>query len=228
MQKTITASNVIKTPLIVILLGPPGSGKGTQSKRLNVDYGIPQISTGDLFRHNMALGTPIGVQAQEFIEAGHLVPDEVVFKMLFERVSHEDCAKGYLLDGFPRTVSQADFLFKELDHNVKILVVLLEVPDEEIVQRTVERLVCRDCGAIYNARVCPPSQPNICDECQGEVYRRSDDEESVIRERLNVYHTQTQPLIKYYKDRDCLKVFNGNQPLPQVYQELRSFIDSQI
>ncbi|MCE5293447.1 MAG: adenylate kinase, partial [Chlamydiales bacterium] len=210
-------------PTVIILLGPPGSGKGTQSKRLNVDYGIPQISTGDLFRYNMALETPIGLQAQEFIQAGHLVPDEVVFKMLFDRVSQEDCSKGYLLDGFPRTVSQADFLFKQLDSNVKILVVLLEVPDEEIVQRTVERLVCRDCGAIYNEKTCPPFRLNICDQCQGEVYRRSDDEESVIRERLNVYHTQTQPLIKYYKDRDCLKVFNGNQPLSHVYQELRSF-----
>jgi adenylate kinase len=212
---------------IIILLGPPGSGKGTQAKLLEKECHLPHISTGDLFREQMTANTPIGQKAKEFIQAGHLVPDEVVLGMLFERIAQIDCARGYILDGVPRTVFQANQL---AHHQTKgrVLVFSLEVPDEVIIKRAVSRLVCRQCSTIYNLGFSQPIQPGICDKCGGEVYRRQDDEESVVRKRLNVYRKQTEPLIQYYDHLGLLKVFDGNKPSNVLNAELKQNIPTQV
>jgi adenylate kinase len=211
---------------VIILLGPPGSGKGTQAKRLSQDYHIPQISTGDLFREHMAAQTPIGQKAKNFIQTGQLVPDDIVLGMLFERIEQPDCARGYLLDGFPRTIPQADQLAQHQSMKTKLFVLCLDVPDEEIVRRAAGRLVCRQCGFIYNRDISPPVHENICDKCGGEVYRRADDEPEVVRKRLKVYRAQTQPLIEYYDKLGLLTMFDGNQPPDVVHAELKRFIDA--
>ena len=213
------------SPFVIILLGPPGSGKGTQAKRLSKDYGIPQISTGDLFREQMAAETPIGIKAKEYIQAGLLVPDDVVIGMLFDRIDKPDCAKGYLLDGFPRTIEQADQLARHESMKTKLLVLCLEVSDAEIIKRAAGRLVCRNCGAIYNKDVSPPKADSQCDKCGGEVYRRSDDHPDVVNKRLTVYRNQTQPLIEYYDQAGLLTLFEGNQAPDFVHAELRRYID---
>lgn len=211
---------------VIILLGPPGSGKGTQAKRLSQDYHIPQISTGDLFREHMAAQTPIGQKAKNFIQTGQLVPDDIVLGMLFERIEQPDCVRGYLLDGFPRTIPQADQLAQHQSMKTKLFVLCLDVPDEEIVRRAAGRLVCRQCGSIYNRDISPPVHENICDKCEGEVYRRADDEPEVVRKRLKVYRAQTQPLIEYYDKLGLLTMFDGNQPPDVVHAELKRFIDA--
>jgi adenylate kinase len=211
--------------IVIILLGPPGSGKGTQAKRLSQDYQIPQISTGDLFRANMKAQTHIGLKAQSFIQAGQLVPDAIVLEMLFDRIEQPDCAGGYLLDGFPRTISQADQLAQHQSIKTKLLVLNLEVSDEEIIKRAAGRLVCRQCGTIYNRDISPPIHNHICDKCGGEVYRRIDDEPDVVRKRLQVYHVQTHPLVEYYAHQGLLTTCDGNQPPDAVYAELKRHID---
>lgn len=212
-------------PLIIILLGPPGSGKGTQGKRLSKEYGIPQISTGDLFREHMAKETLIGVKAKEYMHAGLLVPDAIVMDMLFDRIGRPDCARGYLLDGFPRTLPQADQLGKHQSMQGNYLVLSLEVPDAVIIERAAGRLVCRKCDAIYNQGLTPPRVPNTCDKCKGEVYRREDDNPDVVSKRLSVYREQTQPLIEYYDKKGRLTQFDGNQKPENVYLELKAYID---
>jgi adenylate kinase len=218
--------NNFQSPLAVILLGPPGSGKGTQAKRLSQDYHIPHISTGDLFREHMKAETPIGQKARQFMQAGQLVPDEVVLGMAFERMAQPDCAKGYLLDGFPRTVPQAEQLSEHLYPQDHLLVLSLEVSDEEIVKRAEGRLVCRECGVIYNRAISPPLHGNKCDKCGGQVYRRADDEPDVVRERLRVYHAQTQPLIQYYDRLGLLTTFDGSQRPEVVHAALKRYIDN--
>lgn len=210
---------------VIILLGPPGSGKGTQAKLLSQDFQIPQISTGDLFRENMTAQTPIGQKAKNFIQSGHLVPDEIVLGMLYERIAKPDCDKGYLLDGFPRTIPQADHLAQHHNVNTTLFVLSLEVPDEEIVKRAAGRLVCRQCGSIYNQNLFPPKKEGICDRCGGEVYRRFDDEPDVVRKRLKVYHDQSQPLIEYYDHQGQLTTFDGIQSQEKVHQELKHYIE---
>lgn len=222
-QKNFMQTNPTPT-FIIILLGPPGSGKGTQAKRLSLDFGIPQISTGDLFREHMAAQTTIGKQAKEYIQAGLLVPDDIVMGMLFERIEMPDCAKGYLLDGFPRTKVQADQLSRHQSMKTKLFVLCLDVADEEIVKRAAGRLVCRECGAIYNQINSPPMHENRCDICRGEVYRRPDDEPEVVRKRLSIYHAQTQPLIEYYDHRGLLTLFDGKQTPEALHAELKSYI----
>lgn len=212
--------------IIIILLGPPGSGKGTQAKRLSHEFKVPQISTGDLFREHMSTKTPLGEKACGFIKEGHLVPDELVMDMLFERISRPDCQRGYILDGFPRTINQAEQLSKYLDIKIHPIALNLDVPDEVIVKRAAGRLVCKQCGAIYNAEMSPPNRAQICDKCEGEVYRRHDDEPEVVRKRLHVYHQLTKPLLDYYEKKGILTSFNGNQPQDTVYKELKTFIQS--
>lgn len=218
----------MQSSLVIILLGPPGSGKGTQAKRLALDYHIPQISTGDLFRENIAAETPIGVQAKAFIQAGQLVPDEIVLGMLFERIAYPDCKKGYLLDGFPRTITQADQLGRHQSMQTQVCVLSLEVPDEEIVKRAAGRLICRQCGAIYHRDISPPKKDHICDKCMGEVYRRTDDDPGVVRKRLKVYREQTQPLIEYYDHQGLLTAFDGNQDPGVVHTEIKRYIDTNL
>lgn len=217
-----------KAPIAIILLGPPGSGKGTQAKRLSQEYGIPHISTGDLFREHMAGKTPLGQKVKHFMQSGLLVPDDLVMGMLFERLAQPDSLKGYLLDGTPRTVAQADEFAQKTDPHTTVLVLCLEVPNEEIVKRAAGRLVCQQCGVIYNRDISPPLRENVCDKCGGEVYRRPDDEPEVVRKRLQVYHDQTQPLIQYYDQKGLLTLFDGKQPPDAVYAELKRYIDSRL
>jgi adenylate kinase len=207
-------------PTVVILLGPPGSGKGTQAVRLSKEWGIVHISTGDLFRENIKKGTPLGLKAKEYLDQGKLAPDELVFEMLFDRVSQPDCSKGYLLDGFPRTLAQAEALETKLGDSVHLKVLSLEVSDETLIKRTTGRLLCKVCGHIHHREFSPPRAHGTCDKCQGGLHQRPDDIESVVRERLNVYHTQTKPLIEFYKSKNLLHEVNGEKTPDEVFNIL--------
>lgn len=223
-------------PIVIILLGPPGSGKGTQAKHLAKVYQIPQISTGDLFRENITKKTPIGIKAKGFIEEGRLVPDEVVLDMLFDRIASSDCIRGYLLDGVPRTLAQADALsrhlallvLKEPLKRALLFVIDLEVPDSVIVKRAAGRLVCSQCGAIYHSDFSPPANGYTCDSCGREVYKRSDDEPQVVQKRLNVYREQTKPLIEYYTHQGLFASFDGNRPPDVIHAEIKRYIDERL
>lgn len=204
---------------VVILLGPPGSGKGTQAVRLAKELNIPHISTGDLFRENMGKNTPLGAKAKGYIAEGKLVPDELVLEMLFDRVSESDAANGYLLDGFPRTVPQAEALDKRLQGE-KLIVLDLEVPDSMIVKRAVGRLTCGDCGKIYNTYFSPPDKENLCDLCGITLTKRADDTAEVVQERLKVYHEQTKPVETFYDKKGLLKRVDGTKTPDDVYQSL--------
>lgn len=212
---------------VVILLGPPGSGKGTQAVRLTKELGIPHISTGDLFRENMSKDTELGQRAKSFINAGKLVPDELVLEMLFDRVSRPDCANGYLLDGFPRTLAQAEALDKHLGANTNLVVLDLEVPDEIIVKRASGRLTCKDCGSVYNRHFSPPAQEGVCDKCGGELVQRPDDRAEVVEERLRVYHSQTKPLVEFYAKKGVLSRVDGTQSPDQVFEALKGKLSIQ-
>lgn len=190
-----------QSALVVVLLGPPGSGKGTQAAKLCQKLGITHISTGDIFRENIKNKTALGEKANEFISKGQLVPDGVTLDMLQARVNKPDCTKGYLLDGFPRTVAQAEALDKRLPAQAEVVVLNLTVPDNVIVQRATGRLLCRSCDNIQHRTFSPPKKPGICDRCGGELYQRADDAEPVVRQRLQVYHQQTEPVVAYYRER---------------------------
>jgi adenylate kinase len=210
----------VQSRKIVILLGPPGSGKGTQAVRLSKELGIPHISTGDLFRDNLSRNTPLGQKAKTYMESGKLVPDEVVLEMLFDRVSRPDCQKGYLLDGFPRTIPQAEALDKQLSKNDQVIALDLQVKDELIVKRISGRLTCKANGHIQNKYFSPPKMEGVCDVCQGELIQRADDSADVVKERLRVYHEQTEPLISFYQKKGVLKQVNGENDPETVYKEL--------
>jgi len=186
-------------PLVVILLGAPGSGKGTQAVELAKMFEIAHISTGDLFRENIKKETELGKKAKAFIEKGQLVPDELVFDMLFDRLSRPDCQKGYILDGFPRTKAQAKKLQEKLKGHAKILVFNLVVSDEEVIRRLSGRLTCKVCGKVFHKEFNPPKEENTCDACASELYQRPDDTQAVILERLAVYYKQTKPVEAYYR-----------------------------
>lgn len=205
---------------VVILLGPPGSGKGTQAMRISKALGVPHISTGDLFRENISKNTELGKKARVYTDAGKLVPDELVLEMLFDRVARPDCAKGYLLDGFPRTIPQAEALDKQLSKNDKLVVLNLEVSDELIVKRIEGRLSCKQCGTIYNRYFSPSTVEGKCDKCSGELCQRSDDNEKVVKERLRVYHEQTEPLVDYYSKKKVLISVNGENSPDVVFKDL--------
>lgn len=210
------------SPLVIILLGPPGSGKGTQAKSLSRELQLPQISTGDLFRSNIASETELGKKAKLFIHAGHLVPDELVIEMLLDRLTDPDCEEGYILDGFPRTVVQAETFGQHLPKNADLIVINLTLSDDRIVERMSGRLICRKCGFIYSSRIKPPLKERVCDQCSGEVYQRADDRPEVVRERLKVYHQQTQPLISYYAKKQLLNAINGDLTPDEVYSALKN------
>lgn len=214
-----------KSKTVVILLGPPGSGKGTQAVRLTKELNIPHISTGDLFRENMSKDTELGRRAKTYINAGKLVPDEVVLDMLFDRVSRPDCARGYLLDGFPRTIPQAEALDKHLGSDTKVIVLNLEVPDEEIIKRIAGRYICKDCGHIHNLGIDPKESEKLCVKCKAVLSQRSDDKKEVVEERLKVYHAQTKPLVEYYSKKGVLKSVNGVQQPDDVYKDLKKAFD---
>lgn len=204
---------------VIILLGPPGAGKGTQALRIAERLSLPHVATGDLFRENLSKGTDLGQRAKGFMEAGKLVPDELVLEMLFDRVSKPDCEGGYLLDGFPRTLPQAKALTERLaDQPTRTL--SLEVPDELLVDRASGRLLCKSCTHIHHATFSPPKTEGVCDSCGGELYRRKDDEPEVVKQRLVVFHEETQPMIDYYSERGSLETIDGTQSPDDVFAAL--------
>jgi len=210
----------------IILLGPPGAGKGTQAKRLIDKYGIPQISTGDMLRAALKEGTPLGLEAKKYMDKGALVPDTVVIGLVKERIQQKDCAKGYMLDGFPRNVSQAEALDKMLtDLGQKIDdVVCIEVPNDELVARLTGRRTCRDCGAGYHVMFDPPKKEGVCDKCGGELYQRDDDNETTVKSRLEVYADQTEPLIDYYDKQGKLRRINGVGDMEVIFGRITSVL----
>ena len=191
----------------VIMLGPPGAGKGTQASRIAERYGIPHISTGDMFRANLKNGTPLGDEARQYMDAGELVPDELVIRMVDDRLSWDDAETGWNLDGFPRTIGQAEALDDLLRSKGTPIDVVLRfaVDDEEVVERLSGRRVCRDCGEIYHVTANPPAEEGVCDACGGELYQRDDDKEEVIRHRLATYAEETAPLESFYEERGLLR-----------------------
>lgn len=196
---------------VIILLGAPGAGKGTQAVRLTENLGIPQISTGDLFRENMRNASPIGQKAKEYMDKGELVPDEVVLDMLFDRLKAPDCKKGYILDGFPRTIPQAEALDARLAKtNARVIAISLEVPDSLIIERLTGRIVCEKCGAPYHKIACPPQKEGVCDRCSGKLIQRRDDSESVVLDRLHVFHKQTAPVKTHYEKQGVLILIDGS------------------
>jgi len=210
----------------LILLGPPGAGKGTQAKRLIERYGIPQISTGDILRAAVRDGTDLGRKAKQYMDAGKLVPDEVVIGIIEERLQQPDCAKGFILDGFPRTVAQADALNRVLANLGQAIdhVVSIEVPDEELVERLTGRRTCRGCGAMYHVKFSPPKAQGVCDKCGGELYQRDDDREETIRARLKVYHEQTAPLVEYYEKAGLLRRIPGQGSVDEIYARIEGVL----
>jgi len=206
----------------LILLGPPGAGKGTQAKMLTEEFGIPQISTGDILRAAVKEGTPMGIKAKGFMDSGALVPDEVVIGIVTERLQKDDCKPGFILDGFPRTVPQADALAKNLATLNKDLdaVVSLEVDVEALVERLTGRRTCKECGRGYHVTFDPAKVAGVCDACGGELYQRDDDQEATIRKRLEVYEAQTSPLVNYYEKAGLLKSLDGMQQIDVVQKQI--------
>ena len=199
----------------LIMLGAPGAGKGTQAKKIAEKYSIPHISTGDIFRANIKNGTELGKKAKTFMDQGLLVPDELVVDLVVDRVNQEDCKNGYVLDGFPRTIPQAEALDRALaEMGQKIdYAIDVEVPDENIVNRMSGRRACVDCGATYHIVYAPTAKEGICDKCGAELGIRKDDKPEVVRQRLSVYHAQTEPIVKYYQNQGILKVVKGQEKL---------------
>jgi len=208
----------------LILLGPPGAGKGTQAKMLTDRFGIPQISTGDILRSAVKEGTPMGLKAKAFMDAGGLVPDEVVVGIVRERLQRGDCAGGFILDGFPRTVAQADALKETLQQLGKNLdaVISLEVDVEALVERLTGRRTCKTCGRGYHVKFDPPTVAGTCDTCGGALIQRDDDQEETIRKRLEVYHQQTAPLVAYYRTDGLLTSVDGMREIDTVQKQILS------
>lgn len=206
----------------IIMLGAPGAGKGTQAKMIAEKYSIPHVSTGDIFRANIKNGTELGKQAKEYMDAGKLVPDELTVKILLDRVAQDDCKEGYVLDGFPRTIPQAEVLEDALNKlGDKIdYAINVDVPDENIVRRMSGRRACLKCGATYHIEHIPPKQEGICDTCGSELVLRDDDKPETVLNRLKVYHDQTQPLIDFYTERNVLKSVDGTRDMKEVFDAI--------
>jgi adenylate kinase len=206
----------------LVLLGPPGAGKGTQAKMLTEEFAIPQISTGDILRASVKAGTALGLKAKEFMDAGGLVPDEVVIGIVRERLQEDDCLNGFILDGFPRTVPQADALQGNLSELGRELdkVVSLDVDADALVERLTGRRTCKACGRGYHVKFDPPQQDGCCDACSGELVQRDDDREVTIRKRLQVYREQTEPLAAYYRKAGLLMELDGMQEISKVQDQM--------
>ena len=210
----------------IIMLGAPGAGKGTQAKMIADKYGVPHISTGDIFRANIKNGTELGRDAKKYMDQGLLVPDELTVRILLDRVAQDDCKNGYVLDGFPRTIPQAEVLDSELtklgDHIDYAINV--DVPDENIVKRMSGRRACLTCGATYHIEHVPPKKEGICDVCGSELVLRDDDKPETVKNRLNVYHEQTQPLIDFYTEKGVLKTVDGTVPMEEVFAAITAIL----
>ncbi|KYH35199.1 adenylate kinase [Clostridium tepidiprofundi DSM 19306] len=211
----------------IILLGPPGAGKGTQAKSISRKYSIPHISTGDIFRQNISLSTELGKEAKKYIDKGQLVPDELTISIVKDRLLKDDCKKGFLLDGYPRTVKQAEALDGFLaEHGSRLnLALLIAVPREFILERMTGRRVCPSCGASYHIKFNPPQQEGICDVCGSTIIQREDDTPETVSNRLDIYDKQTQPLIDYYKDKNLLSVVDGTYSINNVFKQISERLD---
>ena len=206
----------------IIMLGAPGAGKGTQAKQIASKYQIPHISTGDIFRANIKNGTELGKKAKEYMDQGLLVPDELTCDLVMDRISQDDCANGFVLDGFPRTIPQAEALDAALTQvGAKMdFAIDVDVPDSHIVNRMSGRRACLNCGATYHVVAIPPKKEGICDTCGKELVLRDDDKPETVQKRLDVYHDQTQPLIDYYKNQGILKSVDGTVPMEEVFANI--------
>ena len=211
----------------IIMLGAPGAGKGTQAKMIADKYSIPHISTGDIFRANIKNGTELGMEAKKYMDQGKLVPDELTVKILLDRVAQADCANGYVLDGFPRTIPQAEVLDKALTELGEAIdfAIDVDVPDENIVKRMSGRRACLSCGATYHLEHIPPKKEGVCDKCGKELVLRSDDKPETVLNRLKIYHDQTQPLIEYYTQKGVLYTVNGTVDMKDVFASIVSILE---
>lgn len=211
----------------IIMLGAPGAGKGTHAKKITEKYGIPAISTGDIFRENIKNGTELGKKAKEYMDAGNLVPDELVCDLVVDRLKQDDCKEGYILDGFPRTIPQAEALTAALAKDNDAIDYALEIflEDQAIIDRMSGRRVCKSCGATFHVVNIPPKKEGICDECEGELITRDDDVPETVKKRLNVYHEQTAPLIDYYKEQGILRVIDGLKGLDTCFKEICDILE---
>jgi adenylate kinase len=216
----------VEEPTYIVLLGPPASGKGTQAARLREALDLPHVASGDLFRENLKNETELGRKAKEYMDRGELVPDDITIAMVMDRLSRPDCAGGALLDGFPRTMAQAEALDEALaaqGHEISV-VPNITVPDEVLVERVSGRRLCRTCGESYHVTFNPPQQPGVCDKDGGELYQRDDDKPETVRKRLKVYWEQTSPLIDYYRRKGLLVEIDGDQPIDAVEADLRAAV----
>lgn len=211
----------------IVLLGPPGAGKGTQAKKIAEYYSLPHISTGDILRENISNNTTLGIKAKLYMSRGELVPDELLITIIRDRLSKPDCSKGFLLDGYPRTVPQADALQMILtESNKKLDAVLnIEVEGEELIKRLSGRRVCSSCSASYHIMFNPPGKDEICDICKGKLYQRDDDKPDAIRNRLIVYKRQTEPLIEYYNKKGLLRSVDGGKDIPRIFEEIKKILE---
>lgn len=210
----------------IIMLGAPGAGKGTQAKKIAEKYQIPHVSTGDIFRSNMKEGTELGMKAKAYMDQGALVPDELTIGMLMDRIAKEDCKNGYVLDGFPRTIPQAESLNNALSENGQKIdfAVNVDVPDENIISRMAGRRACVACGATYHIVYNPPKTEDVCDVCGQKLILRDDDKPETVKKRLAVYHEQTQPLIEYYDKEGVLANVDGTQDLNKVFSDITAIL----
>ncbi len=212
----------------IIMLGAPGAGKGTQAKKLAAKYDIPHISTGDIFRANIKNGTELGQKAKVYMDQGLLVPDELVVDLVVDRFKQPDCEKGYVLDGFPRTIPQAKALDEALAKNSDAVeyAIDVDVPDANIISRMAGRRACVNCGGTYHLVTIPPKKEGVCDVCGGELILREDDKPETVEKRLKVYHEQTQPLIEYYQAKGILKSVDGTKDLEEVFNEIVEIVEA--
>ncbi|MBZ9690101.1 adenylate kinase [Clostridium sp. M14] len=213
----------------IVLLGPPGAGKGTQAKSISNRYSIPHISTGDIFRKNISENTPLGMEARSYMDKGLLVPDEVTINMVKDRLQEEDCLSGYLLDGFPRTVAQAEALNEFLENRNEQLdtALLIDVPSEFILDRMTGRRVCTSCGASFHIKFNPPTIDGKCNLCGSDIVQRKDDTVETVKERIDVYDKQTQPLIEFYKSKNLLLMVDGTKAIDQVFEDICKLLGEQ-
>ena len=212
----------------IVMLGAPGAGKGTQAQRIAERFGIPHVSTGDIFRANIKNQTELGRQVKAIIDAGQLVPDELTIGMLMDRIHEDDCADGYVLDGYPRTIPQAESLTKALAKTGEAIdyAINIDVPDEHIIDRMGGRRSCPGCGAMYHIVYNAPQQDGVCDACGGSLVIRDDDKPETVKNRLRVYHEQTRPLIDYYSGQGSLKTVDGTQPIEDVYSDIVGILEA--
>ena len=213
--------------MYILLMGPPGAGNGTQAEKLIRDYGIPQISTGDMFRAAVKAGTALGIEAKSYMDKGALVPDSVTIGIVKERLQQEDCKKGWILDGFPRNTDQAralDKILKEI--GIKLTsVITIKVENKDLIKRICGRMMCKKCGASFHKEFRPPVRENICDNCGSELYQRADDNEATVGQRLAVYESKTKPLIDYYKESGSYCEIDGNQSMEDVYKQIQAALE---